>query len=411
MTRLSKSKQPAPAPIIDDDKDDADSNYPSLAKPASSMSLEFTASSKGKKKNKKKNNNNQLTTNNNNHVTPVRKESLSLSSAADLISYEPVKKPAAAASQSKAATASAAAAASSNSDKKSSSHGGAEQGASTAAAGGPVEKPFKPSKSKADKMFLESTSELKKAAAATSAATASSTSSSKQLPIQGARAAAPATAEEDFPSLGPSDKKMSAHFRKIQLVAATPAPAPSAAAAKAPPPGFLSAGKGTTGASSLSRLGASKAPPPGFGVGQNQPSASNQRVSYIHPKNFGARNSALLESVTALMGGSKSSTFADFKTWSVQFRKDAISCSEYHDHCLKLVDIKNFEKFFPELLVLLPDIAKQQELYAVHVSKYPKSVLAVSPCGRCGQLVAKGEHMEDHKRAHLIDNDFPQLSI
>ena len=40
--------------------------------------------------------------------------------------------------------------------------------------------------------------------------------------------------------------------------------------------------------------------------------------------------------------------------------RDGITCSEYHDHCLQLVDIKTFEKFFPELLVLLPDIAKQQ---------------------------------------------------
>ena len=84
------------------------------------------------------------------------------------------------------------------------------------------------------------------------------------------------------------------------------------------------------------------------------------RACYVRPKQFGARNTSLLEKVTELMGGPNSRNFADFKSLSVRFRSDGITCSEYHDHCLQLVDIKTFEKFFPELLVLLPDIAKQQ---------------------------------------------------
>ena len=84
------------------------------------------------------------------------------------------------------------------------------------------------------------------------------------------------------------------------------------------------------------------------------------RSSYVRPSGFGPRNAALLEKVTDLMGGSGSRKFADFKSLSVRFRSDGITCSEYHDHCLQLVDVKTFEKFFPEMLVLLPDIPKQQ---------------------------------------------------
>ena len=85
-------------------------------------------------------------------------------------------------------------------------------------------------------------------------------------------------------------------------------------------------------------------------------------MSYVRPSGFGPRNAALLEKVTDLMGGGGSRKFADFKSLSVRFRSDGITCSEYHDHCLQLVgDVKTFEKFFPEMLVLRPDIPKQQE--------------------------------------------------
>ena len=59
------------------------------------------------------------------------------------------------------------------------------------------------------------------------------------------------------------------------------------------------------------------------------------------------------------MGGVESSKFSTFKAISSQFRNGAISCDNYHTQCLELVDLKTFEMFFPELLVLLPDVTQQ----------------------------------------------------
>jgi len=250
----------------------------------------------------------------------------------------------------------------------------------------------------------------------------------------------------DFPALG-AITKGSASSKGSKIKDATqvevappqqPAKPPPPGFSKPPPPGFAAASAPTKSAS---------APPPGFGsqVGANfdfpalglttkstsKSSKSKEvttgsgknsskvtttnnnnvaRVTYIRPKQFGPRNTSLLEKVTELMGGAESTKFNDFKSLSGTFRRDGITCSEYHDHCLQLVDIKTFEKFFPELLVLLPDIAKQQELYAIHVSKNPKSMLAVTPCGRCGQIVAKSE-LDEHKKSCSLDSDFPALSL
>lgn len=52
-------------------------------------------------------------------------------------------------------------------------------------------------------------------------------------------------------------------------------------------------------------------------------------------------------------------------TGSGSGRQGAISAAQYYKSCRDLLG-ENFEKIFNELLVLLPDTAKQQELLLAH---------------------------------------------
>ena len=94
----------------------------------------------------------------------------------------------------------------------------------------------------------------------------------------------PAAPAEDFPSLGPSSKPMSANFRSFTpSSAAASAPAPTAAkapsvAAKAPPPGFGGGAK------------KSKAPPPGFGGAAASRGSTSSSHVYRQPGSFNQRN-------------------------------------------------------------------------------------------------------------------------
>ena len=110
---------------------------------------------------------------------------------------------------------------------------------------------------------------------------------SKPTPHAAAAAAAAAHSRdrEDFPSLGPSSKPMSANFRSFTPSASTSArdregqsgrgQAPSST--KAPPPGFGGAKK-------------SKAPPPGFGGATAASRGSSSTHRYSQPGSFNQRN-------------------------------------------------------------------------------------------------------------------------
>ena len=182
--------------------------------------------------------------------------------------------------------------------------------------------------------------------------------------------------QDNFPALGSSSNKMSAHFVKKEQNsnnvqgAWNPSKQNSQTEnseqlrllnkARSPPPGFM-------GPKLTSKNESEALPPPGFqrettptkATGNNK-GFENTSVVYIPPKNFSSRNSELLKLITDAMGGSKSQKFIAFKTLSSQFRSGAVSCDSYHKQCLELVDSSAFEAFFPELLCLLPDIQKQQ---------------------------------------------------
>ncbi|GLV44611.1 uncharacterized protein CBL_13457 [Carabus blaptoides fortunei] len=164
-------------------------------------------------------------------------------------------------------------------------------------------------------------------------------------------------------------------------------------------------------------LSASNAPPgiavqapPGFAANDlTFTNSSGQSYSILPPTHFTAplnfpqRNQKLIES---FMTSSTNDDIMEFKTLSSLFRSGVYSAEEYYRSCKSIMK-DNFARVFPELLVLLPDIDKQQELYAIH-TKETGSKRGLEVCATCGQVVSTGD-LRSHLASHRMDNHFPAL--
>ncbi|XP_029692664.1 E3 ubiquitin-protein ligase ZNF598 isoform X1 [Takifugu rubripes] len=219
---------------------------------------------------------------------------------------------------------------------------------------------------------------------------------------------------------------------------------------KNPPPGFKSSFP--TKAANLPTpppglaVKATK-PPPGFtGIPLNSnivepaPTPVNlpPKVSYYDysvPDNFQERNLALILSIRKVLSNDESN-FNEFKNYSAQFRQGVMSAAQYHHSCKELLG-DNFNSIFNELLVLLPDISKQQELLTAHRdfratdkksdtgrrNKNKKNKAHQGPstganaaaeldcqaCPTCAQVLGPKD-FNSHKSLHIRDNEeFPSL--
>lgn len=184
-----------------------------------------------------------------------------------------------------------------------------------------------------------------------------------------------------------------------------------------PPPGF----SGTTQSSSST---SSLKPPPGFSSstpqdfpsissspndltftnssGQSYTITPNKNV-YISPANFQQRNQNLIKQMMKMLNNNDQ-VVSEFKTYSDLFRKGTLPADKYYSHCKSVLGSK-FEEVFPELLVLLPDIEKQQQLYNVTGAKVRKNLIV---CETCRQIIFKWE-LSQHYMHHQLDNQFPSL--
>lgn len=73
------------------------------------------------------------------------------------------------------------------------------------------------------------------------------------------------------------------------------------------------------------------------------------------------RNAALVSRVTEAL---RTPTALDeFLQMSALFRQGSVTADVYHSHCRAAMGSEAFMKIFPELLVLLPDIEKQQVIF------------------------------------------------
>ncbi|KAM4635629.1 E3 ubiquitin-protein ligase ZNF598 isoform 1-T1 [Polymixia lowei] len=166
----------------------------------------------------------------------------------------------------------------------------------------------------------------------------------------------PPEEEEEFPAL--ATKKPPPGFKtSFPVKSSTPAPCP---AMPPPPPGLGSV---------------PSKPPPGFtGIPLNsnvvEPVAPTFNRTpqlaggYMVPENFQQRNMELIQSIRNYLHNDESQ-FNQFKNYSGQFRQGLMSAAQYHHSCKDLLG-ENFNRIFNELLVLLPDTSKQQELLTAH---------------------------------------------
>ena len=188
-----------------------------------------------------------------------------------------------------------------------------------------------------------------------------------------------------------------------------------------PPPGFTKPG---------SCMPTSK-PPPGF----NEPCVNDieniaplmggdiSAPRYIEPVNFKARNEKLITDIREMLSAEE---FNDFKSCSGEFRRSHITAKEYYNNCRSIMGGEQFGKILPELISLLPDIERQQELLAVYSDDEVKvgdiikikqtrkpawksNTLLLSPCTICRQVVLSRE-LSEHVGKHDLYMDFPTLS-
>ncbi|XP_060523372.1 E3 ubiquitin-protein ligase ZNF598-like isoform X2 [Cylas formicarius] len=123
---------------------------------------------------------------------------------------------------------------------------------------------------------------------------------------------------------------------------------------------------------------------------------------YKQPQSFQRRNQDLIKKFLAVLQDSEA--IKDFKNSSDQFRKGLVEANEYYDHCKNVLG-NHFDEIFPELLVLLPDIGKQQELYQTLSEKNKSNLLL---CKNCGQVILKTE-LSEHYNHHRLESHFPDL--
>ncbi|KAM4813480.1 E3 ubiquitin-protein ligase ZNF598 isoform X1 [Urocitellus parryii] len=236
------------------------------------------------------------------------------------------------------------------------------------------------------------------------------------------------TPQEDFPALGgPCPPRMPPPpgFNTVVLLKGTPPPPPPGLAppVSKPPPGFSSLLPSPHPASVPSPTTTTTT------TTTKTPRLTPTPRAYLVPENFRERNLQLIQSIKNFVQ-SDEARFSKFKSHSGEFRQGMISAAQYYKSCRDLLG-ENFQKIFSELLVLLPDTAKQQELLSAHTDfrsrekppgtkskRNKKSAWQASTqqvgldccvCPTCQQVLAHGD-VSSHQALHAArDDDFPSL--
>ncbi|XP_058830095.1 E3 ubiquitin-protein ligase ZNF598 [Topomyia yanbarensis] len=145
--------------------------------------------------------------------------------------------------------------------------------------------------------------------------------------------------------------------------------------------------------------------------------------SYVAPSNASKRNQTLVTHFQRAL--KKPDALAEFRTISQMFRDGSYNPAPYYEHCKAALG-ERFVEIFPELLALLPNITKQQELYLVYCqdlksqskasdsstggTKGAKSAAAqLEVCQVCKQVLVRDD-LTEHFQSHYMENNFPKLS-
>ncbi|XP_055374209.1 E3 ubiquitin-protein ligase ZNF598 [Condylostylus longicornis] len=132
---------------------------------------------------------------------------------------------------------------------------------------------------------------------------------------------------------------------------------------------------------------------------------------YTPPPNADARNKELpfhfeqaLQTVEA---------FNEFRKISSEFRQGKYNAAAYFEECQIALKDK-FNEIFPELLALLPDISKQQDLYLEYQQYLKKNSKKLQEhqkleiCYICKQIL-KSFDLDNHINTHQLNSNFPKL--
>lgn len=118
--------------------------------------------------------------------------------------------------------------------------------------------------------------------------------------------------------------------------------------------------------------------------------------AYIPPPDFERRNRDLVNEFVVALGGA--AAVDRFKLASRAFRDDLASAAEFYSHCEAALGSR-LRDAFPELIALLPDIRKQQELVAEARRASPDACEHLHVCAACGQLLSPSD-VAAHDSAH-----------
>nr|SVE73398.1 EOG090X01BP [Daphnia atkinsoni] len=145
---------------------------------------------------------------------------------------------------------------------------------------------------------------------------------------------------------------------------------------------------------------------------QHVPSSPNAIHAFLQPPDFSARNQQLIATVMDLLCNQRKK-IEKFRTISTQFRSGQLDSKEYYMNCLEVMGEDCFLALFPELVCLLPDISKQQQLIRVHrwETKSKGGVANTEPyviCATCGQVLSPSD-LKHHLANHNLETHFPSL--
>ncbi|KAH1025482.1 E3 ubiquitin-protein ligase ZNF598 [Dendroctonus ponderosae] len=133
-------------------------------------------------------------------------------------------------------------------------------------------------------------------------------------------------------------------------------------------------------------------------------SPTQSQFTYKQPRNFMNRNQNLIKRIMEVLNDND--LMRDFKTLSDSFRHGTTDARKYYERCQIILGNK-FDEIFSELLILLPDIEKQQDLYNQMSGKTKDSVVV---CENCKQIIFKRE-LSEHYDYHKLENHFPALGM
>ncbi|XP_050423230.1 E3 ubiquitin-protein ligase ZNF598 [Adelges cooleyi] len=125
-----------------------------------------------------------------------------------------------------------------------------------------------------------------------------------------------------------------------------------------------------------------------------------QSYEFKDPPNLAIRNKVLINNLVAALipRDDQFDTFEKFKEMSTLFRKHVITAYDFYSYCVEAICRNRFETVFQELLLLLPDIQKQQELLFVY-NRNSGEELNVAQCKICRQVLRTNDS-DQHLSLH-----------